>query len=87
MPDSESISFLPPVVDVRRITKKIIIEGWKHGSSGREPAQQVQAPEFKSQYCQKIISLGEIFFLIKYESYECVVSLHEIKTCKSFQKY
>jgi hypothetical protein len=25
--------------------------------------------------------------LIKYESYECVVSLHEIKTCKSFQKY
>jgi hypothetical protein len=30
--------------------KKKILPGWKHGSGGRMPVQQVQDPEFKHQY-------------------------------------
>jgi hypothetical protein len=28
-------------------------KSWRHGSSGREPAKQVQSPEFKPQYHKK----------------------------------
>jgi hypothetical protein len=28
--------------------------GWRHGSSGRVPAQEMRTSEFKPQYCQKI---------------------------------
>jgi hypothetical protein len=38
---------------VRPYLKTKSSKGWRHGSSGGVPAQQMEGPEFKLRYCHK----------------------------------